>query len=89
MSKILDDDHCVEKVKILTFSSLYFPEFSPNTGRYGPEKTSLFGHFLSCGIVLNLSYAESELMLEFSKSWSTTVRLLFSIYINKYKIANA
>ena len=24
---------------------LYFPVFGLNTGKYGPEKTSVFGHF--------------------------------------------
>ena len=27
------------------FSDPYFPVFSPNTGKYGPEKTPYFGHF--------------------------------------------
>ena len=27
------------------FSGLYFPKFSPNTGRHRPEKNSVFGHF--------------------------------------------
>ena len=27
------------------FSGPYFPVFSPNTGKYEPEKNSVFGHF--------------------------------------------
>ena len=27
------------------FSGPYFTVFSPNTGKYGPEKNSAFGHF--------------------------------------------
>ena len=29
------------------FSGPYFPVFSPNTGKYGPEKTPYYGNFSS------------------------------------------
>ena len=35
----LELQHCVKGVQIRSFSSPYFPVFSPNTGKYGPEKT--------------------------------------------------
>ena len=31
--------HCVKSVQIQFFSGPYFSVFSPNTGKYGPEKT--------------------------------------------------
>ena len=41
--------------KYEAFSGLYFPKylsvFSPNAGKYGPEKTPYFGHFSSSEIV--------------------------------------
>ena len=37
-------DHCVESIRILSYSGPYFPafglnteRFSPNAGKYGPE----------------------------------------------------
>ena len=30
--------HCVESVRIRSFFGPYFPAFSPNVGKYGPEK---------------------------------------------------
>ena len=33
--------HCVKGVRILSFSGPYFPIFSPNAGKYGPEKIRL------------------------------------------------
>ena len=33
--------HCVKDVRILSFSGPYFPIFSPNAGKYGPEKIRL------------------------------------------------
>ena len=29
--------HCVKKVRIRSYSDPYFPVFSPNEGKYGPE----------------------------------------------------
>ena len=37
--------HCVNSVKYGVFSGHYFPVFSPNTGKYRPEKTPYIGHF--------------------------------------------
>ena len=37
--------HCVKSVQIRSFFGPYFLVFSPNTGKYGPEKTPYFGHF--------------------------------------------
>ena len=37
--KILTDGaiHCVKSVRICSYSGPYFPVFSLNTGKYGPE----------------------------------------------------
>ena len=32
-----EQSHCVKSVRIWSFSGLYLPVFSPNTGKYGPE----------------------------------------------------
>ena len=37
--------HCVKSVQIQGFSGLYFPVFSPNAGKHGPEKTSYLDTF--------------------------------------------
>ena len=37
--------HCVKSVKIRSFSGPYFPVFSLNTGKYGPEKTPYLDTF--------------------------------------------
>ena len=39
--------HCVKSVQIRSFSGPYFPisVFSPNTGKYGPEKTPYLDTF--------------------------------------------
>ena len=39
------DKHCVKSVQIESFSGLYFPVFSPNTGKQGPEKTPYLDTF--------------------------------------------
>ena len=31
------DSHCVNSVRIRSYSSPYFPVFSPSAGKYGPE----------------------------------------------------
>ena len=31
------DSHCVKGVRIQSYSGLYFPVFSSNAGKYGPE----------------------------------------------------
>ena len=38
-------EHCVESVQIRSFSSSYFPVFSPNTGNYIPKKTPYLDTF--------------------------------------------
>ena len=38
MRKRKDINHCVKSVQIWSFSGPYFPVFSPNAGKYGPEK---------------------------------------------------
>ena len=35
----LEVNHRVKSVQYRVFSGPYFPVFSPNTGKYGPEKT--------------------------------------------------
>ena len=37
--------HCVKSVQIGSFFGPYFPEFGPNTGKYGPEITPYFDTF--------------------------------------------
>ena len=37
--------HCVKSVQIQSFSGPYFPVFSPNTGKYGPEETPYLDTF--------------------------------------------
>ena len=32
------NEHCLKSVRICSFSGPYFPVFSPNAGKYGPEK---------------------------------------------------
>ena len=36
---------CVKSVQIWSFSGPYFPVFSPNTGKYGPEETPYLDTF--------------------------------------------
>ena len=31
------DSHCVKSVRIRSYSGMYFPVFSPNVEKYGPE----------------------------------------------------
>ena len=37
--------HCVRSVRIRSFSSPYFPAFSPNAGKYGPKNKPNMGTF--------------------------------------------
>ena len=37
--------HCVKSVRIRSFSGPYFPVFTPNAGKYGPEKTPYLDTF--------------------------------------------
>ena len=39
ISRNVNRYHCVKSVQIRSFSGPYFPVFSSNTGKYGPEKT--------------------------------------------------
>ena len=41
--------HCVKCPNEFFFSGPYFPVFGLNTGKYGPEKNSIFGQFSCCG----------------------------------------
>ena len=50
----LELQHCAEGVQIRSFSGPYFPLFSPNTGKYGPEN-SVFRHFLRSANVTKLT----------------------------------
>ena len=38
-------DHCVKSAKYGVFSGPYFPVFSPNAGKYGPEKIRIWTLF--------------------------------------------
>ena len=38
------------------FSGHYFPVFSPNTGKYGPEKTPYLENFHAVPILTKLDY---------------------------------
>ena len=39
--------------KNVQIRTLFWSVFSPNTGSYGPEKNSVFGHFLCSGLLEN------------------------------------
>ena len=41
----LPNTHCVKSVEIRSFSSSYFPVFSPNTGKYRREKLLIWTLF--------------------------------------------
>ena len=45
ISRNVNRYHCVKSVQIRSFSGPYFPVFSSNTGKYGPEKTSYLDTF--------------------------------------------
>ena len=54
--------HCVKSVRIGSYSGPYFPAFglnlsvfSPNTGKYGPEKLQIRILFTQCRLVSHLS----------------------------------
>ena len=34
---MFDELHCVKSVRIRSYSGPYFPAFSPDAGKYGPE----------------------------------------------------
>ena len=51
------------------FSGSYFPIFSPNKGKYGPEKNSVFGHFLRSVCLIP----------RFADSWIWSVWILMRI----------
>ena len=40
--------HCVKSARIWSFSGPYFPVFSPNAGKYGPEKLRIGTLFTQC-----------------------------------------
>ena len=47
--------HCVKSVQIRSFSGRHFPVFSPNAGKYGPEKTLYFDTFHIVTIPIGMS----------------------------------
>ena len=47
--------HCLKSVPIQMFSGPYFAVFSPNTGKYGPQKTPYLDTFHTVVIVEDLS----------------------------------
>ena len=49
---LIGNEHCEKSVQIRSFSGLYFPVFSPNTGKYGPEKTPYLDTFHAVQIPL-------------------------------------
>ena len=48
ISRNVNRYHCVKSVQIRSFSGPYFPVFSSNTEKYGPEKTSYLDTFHEC-----------------------------------------
>ena len=38
LTEDISDNNCVKTVRIWSYSGPYFPVFSPNAGKYGPEK---------------------------------------------------
>ena len=54
--------HCVKSVKIRSYSGPYFPAFSPNVGKYGPEITPYLDtfHAVSIGILFNKENTKIE-----------------------------
>ena len=44
--------HCVKIVRIWSFSGRYFPVFSPNAKKYGPEKLRIRTLFTQCGCII-------------------------------------
>ena len=49
---------CVKTVQIRSFSGPYFPVFSPNTGKYGSEKTPYWDTFHTAASSTVLSNSE-------------------------------
>ena len=49
---------CVKTVQIRSFSGPYFPVFSPNTGKYGSEKTPYLDTFHTAASSTVLSNSE-------------------------------
>ena len=43
--KSVTNDHCVKSAQNEVISGPYFPVFSPNTGKYGPEITPYLDTF--------------------------------------------
>ena len=59
-------EHCVKSVQIRVFSGLYFPVFSPNTGKYEPEKNPYFDTFHAVETQLKIFF---DLTLRSVKNW--------------------
>ena len=52
--------HCVKIVRIRSFSGPHFPAFSPNAGKYGPEKLRIQTLFTQCFSCENLTEMKSN-----------------------------
>ena len=55
-SRKVEHAPCVKSVRFLSFPGPYFPAFSPNAGKYGPQKLrirALFTQWLRFGPILN------------------------------------
>ena len=65
------------------FSGPYFPVFSPNTRKYGPEKNSVFGRFSRSEDVRKTVW-----FLVFFGVFSRAIKLLFLKHISRWMILN-
>ena len=50
------------------FSGPYFPVFGLNTGKYGLEKNSVFGHFWHSQYYVNATFKSHKIFSDPSKS---------------------
>ena len=48
INKVITELHCVKSVQIWSLSGPYFPVFSPNMGKYRPEKLCIWTLFAQC-----------------------------------------
>ena len=63
--KLSNISHCVRSVQTRSFSGPYFPVFSPNMGKYGPEKHRIWTLFTQ-----RRCYRESPILEKFLQaSW--------------------
>ena len=52
------------------FSGPHFPAFSPNAGKYGPQKKFMFGHISDSDVLQSLLYKYCELVAKILKNKS-------------------